>query len=86
MTSNSFRFARALSIGTLAVLAALMAVLSAGVACGWSATLYSSWPMMTLWGLLVAAAITVIYATRLWRRPFVLTIHLAFILILAGAW
>ncbi len=85
MTSKSFRIARTLSIGTLAVLAATMAALSAGVACGWSATLYSSWPMMTLWGLLVAAAITVIYATRLWRRPFVLTIHLAFILILAGA-
>ncbi len=85
MTSKSFRIARTLSVCTLAVLAVLMAVLSAGVACGWSATLYSSWPMTALWCLLVAGAAIVICAARLWRRPAVLAVHAAFVLILAGA-
>lgn len=85
MTSNSFRIARTLSIGTFAVLAASMAVLSAGVACGWSTALYSSWPMTILWCLLIASAILVICVTKLWRHPFVLAIHAAFLLILLGA-
>ena len=85
MPANILRPVATLSIVTLVVLVASMATLSAGVTCGWSEDLYSSWPMMTLWGLLAVCASIISYSTRLWHRPVVLMIHASFILILTGA-
>lgn len=85
MTQNHFRILRILSAGTLAAIVAAMAAISAGVACGWSATLYSSPLLIVLWALLAGFSAAVIYHKRLWRRPATMLIHTSFILILVGA-
>lgn len=85
MTQKHFRTLRILSAGTLVAVIAALAVISAGVACGWSASLYSSPLLLVLWFLLVGSAAAVIYVRRLWCRPAVFLLHISFVLILAGA-
>ena len=48
------------------------------------AAVYSAWWFVALWALLAAAAVAYIVRRRV-RRPSVLALHLALLLILAGA-
>lgn len=47
--------------------------------------IYTSRGVMTLWELLVACSVVLILMKRLWRRAFVLLIHVALLTILGGA-
>ena len=46
---------------------------------------YHSWWFIALWGLLAASAIAVIIINRSWKRPSILTLHAALVVILAGS-
>lgn len=50
-----------------------------------AAPLYSSWGAVALWGALAVAATVSIVRRRLWHRPAVFALHVAFLVILAGA-
>ena len=71
-------------IPLMAVTAALV-VISAGEGCGWPVSLYSSPVMIVLWGLAVVAAVWALTVRKTWKRPATLFIHVALIVILAGA-
>lgn len=69
----------------LAVVAAALAVMTAGVYAGWSDLLYSSWPMVILWALTALFAIISICCCRLIKRPILFLLHISFVIILIGA-
>lgn len=46
---------------------------------------YSSWPMVTLWALVAVTGTVYMCRRRLWRRMPVFLLHVAFVVILAGA-
>lgn len=50
-----------------------------------ASALYSSWGAVALWAALAVSAIVVMVRRRLWLRPAVLGVHIAFLVILAGA-
>lgn len=62
-----------------------LAVISVGVHSGWPAGAYTSPWMVALWALLALAGCASLVRRRLTRRPVVLGIHVALLLILAGA-
>lgn len=82
---NLNRILRNISFVILAVITAVLAVLTLGIHLGWSECLYTSWPIVTLWSLAAASSIVLIMRTRLYRRLAVFAIHLSLLLILAGA-
>lgn len=69
----------------LAVLAVAMAAISVGVNFGWPSGLYSSRPMILLWGALAVTGMAYLIMAHQTRRPLTFGIHLALIVILAGA-
>lgn len=70
-----------ISFGLLSLMAASLAAISV-----WGdMSLYTSPVMVAMWTLTVLTAVIVCVRRRLWRRPVVCSLHLAFLLILAGA-
>ena len=66
----------------MVVAVAAMAVISLVPGAG---QLYSSLPMVILWGAVAVSGTWLILRRKLWRRASVFTLHAAFIVILAGA-
>lgn len=81
---NSSKILRYISFGMLAVMTALLALMTVGIHFGWSESLYTSWPMVALWALVAVSSLAMIFRARLCRKPIFLGIHLSFILILIG--
>lgn len=71
-------------IPLMAVTVAL-AVISVGESKGWPVSLYSSPVMMILWVMAVIAAVWALAVRKTWKRPATFFIHVAFVIILAGA-
>lgn len=77
---------RRLSFSLLSVTTALLAVISVGSGIvGLPASLYSSWPMMLMWGATAVVSVAYMARLKLWRQPVVALMHLAFAVILIGA-
>lgn len=74
-----------ISFMALAVVIAVLAVLTAGVSRGWPESLYTSLPVMALWTITAVSASAAFVRARLYRRAAVFGIHVAFLVILAGA-
>ncbi len=69
----------------LAVTTATLAVLTVGIHFGWTERLYTSWPLITLWTITAASAVSMLFSGRVYRRPVVFGLHLALAVILGGA-
>ena len=77
---------RRLSFILLALTAALLAVISMGGGiAGWPSSLYSSLPMMLMWCATAAVSVICMARLKLWRRPVIALLHVALVVILAGA-
>ncbi|MBD5204296.1 MAG: cytochrome c biogenesis protein CcsA [Bacteroidales bacterium] len=69
----------------LVLATAAMALLSLAVASGASDALYSSVPMCVLWAIVGASAIVLCVRRKLWKKPALMILHLALLMILIGA-
>ncbi len=69
----------------LIIIVLALAVISFGSYAGWPVSIYSSAWMCALWTATALAAVAVLTARRVYRRPASFAIHISLVLILAGA-
>lgn len=69
----------------IALLTVALAVISVGESYGLAATIYTSPCMVTLWALAAVASAVVMIRRRIQRRPSLMLMHMAFVVILVGA-
>ncbi len=74
-----------ISFGLLTAVTVSLAVISVGSHAGWPVAIYTSWPMVTLWSLAAVASLALMLRRHIYKRPVVAALHLALIVILAGA-
>ena len=82
---NLYDGLKMISFILLVLATAAMALLSLAVASGASDALYSSVPMCVLWAIVGASAIVLCVRRKLWKKPALMILHLALLLILIGA-
>lgn len=71
-----------IAFAILATVAIFLAAVSLFPEAAW---LYSSWVAVALWAALAVSSAVVIVRRRLWKRPAVFALHVALLVILAGA-